>query len=72
MGRRDQDKRRNRPMRSLLELRDHQVRSLNMCESYRRELGIPLVRAAAGDETGLAEAITRVFQPKDSNLSPSV
>lgn len=59
--RRALDSTRGRLSRSIDELAEYQSRSLAMCQSYERELSIPLVRLCAGDEPALRDVVSRMM-----------
>lgn len=55
--RRLSDRSRARPPRSPEQLGTYQTRSLAVCESYQRALGVPLVRVRSGDEFAFIRAV---------------
>jgi len=58
--RRRADTNRSRPARSLEQLALYQIRSLQNCERYSDELGIPMFRVQSGNLNGLCAAIDDV------------
>jgi adenylate kinase len=61
LGRRSRDATRVRPIRSLVELQEHQDRARAICGEYAGLLNLQLHLVEAGNEAGFTAGVTAIF-----------
>jgi adenylate kinase len=66
VSKRARDVSRTRPVRTELEVGQHQERALAMCARYQQRLGVGLYLVQAGDEVAFDAAISKIFKATPS------
>lgn len=66
VSRREQDRRRARPKRTISQIASLQDQALDLCQEYASQLRLPLNVVSAEDECGLALALTLRRSPMES------